>query len=71
MAVAMQPRPPEPRRCHESCLQYLAIEMVRTFQQPANGNGQSSGRSAGALEAIGEPEPRDGDERRDARLPQQ
>jgi len=60
MAAAMQLRPPEPRRCHESCLQYLAIEMVRTFQRPADGNGQS-GRSAGALEAIGEGgEPRGG-----------
>ena len=52
MAAVMQLRPAEPRRCHESCLQYLAIEMVRTFQRPTNGNGES-GRSAGALEAIG------------------
>ena len=52
MAAATQLRPPESRRCHESCLQYLAIEMVRTFQRPEISNGQS-GRSAGALEAIG------------------
>ena len=52
MAVATQQRPAESRRCHESCLQYLAIEMVRTFQRPSNGNGES-GRSAGALEAVG------------------